>query len=96
VNRKCRAGLVLCCGAALFLFSETRAALHAEHTYCGEDCPVCSLMQGMTHGFRQVRYAPVFPVVPPGVFTGAALAAWVSVVCGIPVSSVRLKVKMNR
>jgi hypothetical protein len=92
-----RLGLILCCcGVALFLVSETCTAFHADHDCCGEGCPVCSLLQDLARGSRQFRYAPAVPAFPPGVVLLAALGARFLVCRGIPVSGVRLKVKMNR
>ncbi|MDR1443592.1 MAG: hypothetical protein LBI94_01820 [Treponema sp.] len=81
--------LILCCCIAAVLLSEFFIVSSLNHDCRGEDCPVCRLIRGAVNFFR--RPVPVFsPILAllllPGILRPFAI---------VPVSSVRLKVKIN-
>jgi hypothetical protein len=100
MKRRPGPGLLPCCCIALLLLSGIRAALHGDHRadqhYCAEDCPVCTLIRVAPGDSRQLGGAPGFPAILPAAAVPAALASRRSPAPGIPVSPVRLKIKMNR
>jgi hypothetical protein len=76
--------------------SETIIALPPDHDCCGEGCPVCLLTERAENFSRQPKYIAFHPG-----FSGANLLPFAvvlnfTVFRPMPLSSVRLKVKMNR
>ncbi|MDR1105915.1 MAG: hypothetical protein LBL44_06120 [Treponema sp.] len=89
--------LVLCfCFVLAAFFSEHFAAVHEVHNCQGEGCPVCLLIQAAKNFSRQFKYAALFPGVLFGAASADAPAPYRAVFPFAPLSSVGLKVKMNR
>jgi hypothetical protein len=94
-----RQGILLMGGLCFvlgFLVSETLVITGQDHACCGEGCPVCLQIQWAQHILKHLKYALVdhaFPasrIVPEVILAGLMLGTL------IPLSTVRLKVKMNR
>jgi hypothetical protein len=88
-------GLCLCFITA-FLFPENYIAFHWDHDCYGADCPACLMIQGAEHFLRQFRGAAFYPAFSGRAFLAAAFILKFAVLSLIPLSSVRLKIKMNR
>jgi hypothetical protein len=89
--------MVLCLGfIAASLFSENYIAFHRDHNCYGADCPVCLLTQGAEHFLRQFRTAAFYPAFPGSAFPAVVFILKLAVLGFILLSSVRLKIKMNR
>ncbi|MDR2051931.1 MAG: hypothetical protein LBP80_00810 [Treponema sp.] len=87
--------LSLCfCLAAVFLF--TVISVHPEHECHGADCPVCLLIQRTEFFFRQLRCAVFHAAFPVVALLMMALVLNRVFFFFIPLSAVRLKVKINR
>lgn len=78
------------------LFSEDYAASHREHDCRGEGCPVCFLIQGAENFFRQFKCTALYTGFSVNALVMAVFILHAVVFCVLPLSSVRLKVKMNR
>jgi hypothetical protein len=76
--------------------SETLIAVYAEHDCVGEGCPLCILIQRMENYFRQSKCAVFHPGFSITDILLASLILNFAVFRIIPLSAVRLKVKMNR
>jgi hypothetical protein len=75
--------------------SETVIAVHADHDCRGEGCPVCLLMQRAENFSRNSGYAAIHSVFSAAGLLLAAVVLNFAVFRPVPLSSVRLKVKMN-
>jgi hypothetical protein len=82
------------CVALAFLFEGIAAASHADHAGGEDSCPLCLVSQHIKNFPRPFRNLCSHLAVPLGVFL---LSAFVfrQFFCYIPVSSVKLKIKMN-
>jgi hypothetical protein len=89
--------LALCVSfMALSSFSEGFIRKNAEHDCCGEGCPICLQIQWAQDFSRQLRYTP-FPIpLPLSALLFSILVLKPVPFNLVPVSSVTLKVKMNR
>ncbi|MDR0640973.1 MAG: hypothetical protein LBG07_00765 [Treponema sp.] len=97
MNRGALTGCILCCCfVSALLFSGFVIAVHGDHDCCGEECPLCLLVQGTLNFSRQLRQIPVFFVFPPNILFLIPLSAGFFAFYAVPASSVRLKVKINR
>jgi hypothetical protein len=79
------------------LFSEAVISGRPDHECGGADCPVCLLVQQAEIFFRQLKTAAVFHAGFPA--AAALTAVFVlkrSLFLFIPITAVRLKVKINR
>jgi hypothetical protein len=83
------------CFAAASLFSENYVLSHAGHDCPGEDCPVCLLIQRAEHFSRQSKNAVFYPGCSAAIRWTAAPSLCLVGFHVIPLSNVRLKVKMN-
>ncbi|MFP3090533.1 hypothetical protein LQZ21_09430 [Treponema sp. TIM-1] len=82
------------CFVSASLFSENYILPHGEHDCPGEGCPVCPLIQGAANFSRQAKNA-VLPEYSAAVRWMALVMLHLVVFRFIPLSAVRLKVKMN-
>ncbi|MDR0377123.1 MAG: hypothetical protein LBH70_04940 [Spirochaetaceae bacterium] len=87
--------LLLLWGVMAAVVSEITIAVPPGHDCSGEGCPVCLLIQQAEHSIR-LKCAAAHSVFSPAGSPAAALILPVAVFPGIPLSSIRLKVKMNR
>jgi hypothetical protein len=78
------------------LVSETIIAVQPDHDCCGEDCPVCLLMQRVENFSRQLKNAAARPGFSSGDLLPVIVVLNFAVLHLVPLNSVRLKVKMNR
>jgi hypothetical protein len=89
--------LILCVSfMTLSFFSEAFLLDHTNHDCCGDGCPVCLQIQWARDFSRQFRYAscPVLTSIDgPLVFCFCVKTVFLN---PVPLSSVSLKVKMNR
>jgi hypothetical protein len=89
--------LSLCfCFAVVFLFSETVVSIQPDHDCCGADCPVCLLMQRVENFFRQLKNAVFHAGFPVTAFLMTTFILNRASFLFVPMSAVRLKVKINR
>jgi hypothetical protein len=90
--------LSLCfCFALVSLFSETVISIQPDHECYGADCPVCLLVQQAEIFFRQLKNAAALHAGFPAVMM--LIVVFVlkrGSVLFIPMTAVRLKVKINR
>jgi hypothetical protein len=97
MNHGSLTGLIFCCCFVLaVLFSGFVIVFHGDHDCGGEECPVCILVQGTLNFSRQLKQVPVFSIFPPNILLLIPLSAGFFAFYAVPVSSVRLKVKINR
>ncbi|MDR1252298.1 MAG: hypothetical protein LBK62_09040 [Treponema sp.] len=75
--------------------SETLIAVHSDHDCSGGSCPVCLLIQRAENFSRQPKYSVFHPGLSVTALFLAALVLNFAVFRFIPLSSVRLKIKMN-
>ena len=82
------------CIAAAFLFAEIAAESHGDHAYDGENCPLCVIGQHIKNLSRQPKNLCSHPAFSMGALL---LCAFIlkQFFRYIPVSSVKLKIKMN-
>jgi hypothetical protein len=82
------------CIAAALLFSEIAAESRRDHVCEGESCPLCVISQHIKKFSRQPKNFCSHSAFSMGAFL---LSAFVlkQFFCYIPVSSVKLKIKMN-
>jgi hypothetical protein len=92
-----RTALILCVSfMALSFFSEAFILDHTDHDCCGDGCPVCLQIQWAQDFSRQFRYAPAqffLSIKTPLFFVFVLKLFFLN---PLPLSSVSLKVKMNR
>jgi hypothetical protein len=84
------------CVAAVSVSAETVFSIHPDHACTGAGCPVCLFIQRMENFCKQLKCAAVYPCFQPA---GLLIIAFVLKHCFfllIPLSAVRLKVKINR
>ncbi|MDR1985454.1 MAG: hypothetical protein LBP88_00595 [Treponema sp.] len=79
-----------------FLVSETLVITREDHACCGEGCPVCLQIQWAQHVFKQVKHALAYHALPASTVAPEAIMTSLALGTLIPLSTVRLKVKMNR
>jgi hypothetical protein len=79
----------------LCLFSESFAAVRAEHDCPGGECPICPQIQWARNFYRQLRYAAFHPGFPLIVLLISALILKIVPFYFIPITSVSLKIKIN-
>jgi hypothetical protein len=84
------------CFIALSLFSEGFVITHADHDCHGEGCPLCLQIEWTRNFFQQFRYVPFQSPFIPNSPLFSALVLKTALFRPIPISSVALKVKMNR
>jgi hypothetical protein len=82
------------CFFAVCLFSESAAAFERHHDCGGGDCPVCLLTRGTENFFRVFTHAEFFSGFSLNIVVMAAFI--LRFIVFIPLSSVRLKVRLNR
>ncbi|MDR0597888.1 MAG: hypothetical protein LBG14_05215 [Treponema sp.] len=82
------------CIAGAFLFADIAAESHRDHICDGESCPLCVIGRHIKNFSRQPKNLCFRPAFSAGAFL---LSAFVlkRFFCSIPVSSVKLKIKMN-
>jgi hypothetical protein len=78
------------------LFSENFIINHAAHDCCGEGCPVCMQIQGGGIFLRNLRNFSSQSSFFPDAMLLLVIILKFAVLSYIPVSSVSLKVKLNR
>jgi hypothetical protein len=78
------------------LFSENYIVSHAAHDCRGEDCPVCLLIQRAENFSRQAKNAVFYPGPSVNARRLSAVIFGLVIFRFVPLSAVRLKVKMNR
>jgi hypothetical protein len=83
------------CFAALLLFAESPVPVHPAHDCSGADCLVCLLTQSLEN-FPRLKYAPVYSGFKADAFLSALPVLKEARFLFIPLSGVRLKVKINR
>ena len=79
-----------------FLVSETLVITEQDHACCGEGCPVCLQIQWAQLMFKHLKYALVAHALPLRRIAAEVIMAGLVLGTLIPLSTVRLKVKMNR
>ena len=88
-------GLSLCF-ITTAMVAETIVAVNADHDCLGESCPVCVMVQQAENFSRQFKYAAFDSgFSTTGIIPARAVLSF-AVFSPVPLSSVRLKVKMNR
>ncbi|MDR0722046.1 MAG: hypothetical protein LBF75_04525 [Treponema sp.] len=85
----------ICCVLG-FLVSETLVITEQDHSCCGEGCPVCLQLQWAQHILKHLKYALVAHTLPASRVGPAVIMVRLVLGTLIPLSTVRLKVKMNR
>ena len=94
-SRCFRIGLLLCFIMSAIV-TETIAAVNNDHNCSGEGCPVCVMVQQAENFCRQFKYAAFDSgFSATGILPARAVLSF-AVFSPVPLSSVRLKVKMNR
>jgi hypothetical protein len=89
--------LGLCvCFLFVSLFSAGFITSRAEHDCCGEGCPVCIQIQWVENFFRQLRSFSSPPLFSVSALPVTVIVLKIAVLNLIPVTSVNLKVKLNR
>jgi hypothetical protein len=78
------------------LFSENFIINHAAHECCGEGCPVCMQIQEAGNFLRSLKSLSSQPPFFPGAMMLPVIILKFAALNYIPVSSVTLKVKLNR
>ncbi|MDR1956831.1 MAG: hypothetical protein LBQ30_08265 [Treponema sp.] len=99
MNRQTNLWICLALGVCLVcavLLSERFIAAHRDHDCCGAECPICLLIQGAAHFSRQLKSAAGYSGFALRVRMTSLLGVRVGLVKYIPLSPVRLNVKMNR
>jgi hypothetical protein len=84
------------CFIAASLSAETVLAVHQDHPCTGADCPVCLLIQRTENSFRQFKNVVFFSGFQGAAFLMTALVLKRAIFLFLPLSAVRLKVKINR
>jgi hypothetical protein len=77
-----------------FLLEGAEAASHADHVCDGDSCPVCLVDQHIKNFSRQLKYLCARFVFSLGVFLLSPFI-FKQIFCYMPISSVKLKIKMN-
>jgi hypothetical protein len=98
-RQKAGSGIILIffvCFIIMSLSSEAFILTHADHDCSGEGCPLCIQIEWTRNFSRQLRYAPFQFFFPLGALLFSAFALKPVLFHVIPISSVSLKVKMNR
>jgi hypothetical protein len=88
--------LISLCFVSASLFSENYIVFHGEHDCRGEGCPACLLIQRAENFFRQSKGIAFYSGYSAAVLWMALFVLHLAVFRFIPLSAVRLKVKMNR
>jgi hypothetical protein len=84
------------CFIVALLFAEGAAAGEADHDCTDEDCPVCAMIQDWGDFLRQPKSAVFYSGFQAAVPLAAAFVLRVIFFLFVALSSVRLKVRMNR
>jgi hypothetical protein len=97
MNRFRGVWLSLCfCFFAVALFSETLISAPPDHHCHGADCPVCLLIQRTENFFKQLRNAVFYAGFQAALLLTMTFILNRPFFFFIPMSAVRLKVKINR
>jgi hypothetical protein len=84
------------CFITVAFFSENYIAFHWDHDCYGAGCPVCFLIQRAENFSRQLRSAASYSGFSESALLTAVFILRFALFCFIILSSVRLKIKMNR
>jgi hypothetical protein len=84
------------CFIMTVMVSETIIAAHTDHDCTGESCPLCIMVQRAENFSRQFKHVTFHPGSSTASIILSTVVLNFAVFCPVPLSSVRLKVKMNR
>lgn len=84
------------CLIAASLWGEIFVPAHSNHACTGADCPVCLLMRGAENFIRQLKNAAFFSGFQAAAFLMISYILKRAFFLFPPLSTVRLKVKINR
>jgi hypothetical protein len=79
---------------AALLFGGTLGASHDDHDHEEDDCFVCIVLQHLENSTRQLKTPPPQIALVPGAGSPPA-PVQEQLLCSIPTSSVKLKIRMN-